>query len=225
MNTSQPSALAPASATPPAPVPAPAYRFLPFGRVSGSTLLWSVLTGMALVVPLLCLIHLLPLSTARTAGSLANSARLAQMPAGLLALQAVVLFPLLEECFYRGLILQLLRRYLPLWIALMPPTLLFGFTHLGTSPQNAVFALLLGFYFGWLSVAGRSLLPSIFCHAGVNLLVRFGLYRLPGWGEPAADGSFFPPLVIGLLVFSLAILAVGVRQLRREFRRVAAVTA
>ncbi len=77
----------------------------------------------------------------------------------------------------------------------------------------------------WLSIAGRSLLPSILCHAGVNLLVVFGLSRLPGWGAPAADGTFFQPLVLGLLVLSLAILTIGVRQLRREFRRVAAVAA
>jgi len=187
--------------------------------VSGSTLLWSILTGMALVVPVSGLIQLLPLPMPNPASVAANAARIAHIPSWVLALKAVVLFPLLEECIYRGVILQLLRRYLPLWIALVPPTLIFGVTHLGFSPQNALFALLVGLYFAWLAIRGRSLLPSILCHAGINCFVVFLLPRLAGANDGGEPMSFLQPVPLALLLVSVTVLAIGVRQLRGEFGR------
>lgn len=178
-----------------------------------------MLTGLALVVPLLALIQLLPLPVADATRVAANTALRAQLPGWLLALKALVLFPLVEECVYRGIILQLLRRYLPLGIALVPPTLLFGLTHLGFSPQNALFALLVGLYFVWLAVGSRSLLTSILCHSGINFLAVFGLRWLPGSIAPGGSGGFFQPAVIALLALSLVVLAIGVRRLRGEFAR------
>lgn len=178
---------------------------------------------MALVVPLLGLIQLLPLPAASAASVAAKAARLAHPPAiWLLALKSLVLYPLVEECVYRGIILQLLRRYLPLWIALVPPTLIFGLSHWGSSPQNAAFALLVGLYLAWLAVRHRSLLPAMVGHAGINLFVVFILPRLQ---EPAAVGNFSRPMTLGLFALSLVVVGLGVRSLRGESGRSAPLAA
>ena len=179
---------------------------------------WSVLTGMALVVPVCCVIQLLPLPTVSPQAAAAAAERFAHVPLWALALKAVIVFPVLEECVYRGVILQLLRRYLPLWAALVPPTLIFGLTHWGFSPQNAVFALLVGLYFAWLMIGSRSLFPSILCHAAINLFVVFVMRLVFGVGPGTNPRLFLEPVPLLLLACSLVVLTIGIRRLRGEFR-------
>lgn len=85
-----------------------------------------------------------------------------------LFLQAVVIFPLWEETFYRGMILQLLRRYVPTWFAVLITTLFFGATHLGQGWTTALNATLLGGIFAWLTMRTNSVIPSMLCHAAFN---------------------------------------------------------
>lgn len=204
--------------------PRPAYSYLPFQRVSFPTAAWAVALGMALVLPVTYAIHyLLPLPAASTFQLTTNAKLLAATPLWLLALKSLFIYPFLEECFYRGVILQLLRRYLPLWAALLPPTLLFGVTHLGSSPSNAVFAALVGLAFAWLAVRSRSLVPAILCHSAINLFVVFLLplaVRLLGTRETAPDLTH--PLALTLLVVSIAVMLAGVRKLSAGFPRPAA---
>jgi membrane protease YdiL (CAAX protease family) len=197
----------------------PTLPYLPFKRVSLTTAGWAVGIGMALVLPASYAIHyLLPLPAASAIQVATKAKLLAATPLWLLALKSLLLYPVLEECFYRGVILQMLRRYLPLWAALLPPTLLFGVTHLGSSPTNAVFAAIAGLCFAWFAIRSGSLLTAILCHSAVNLFVVFLLpfaVSLLGAREAgAAPLTLAHPLPLALLAVSVPVLVAGTRKLR-----------
>lgn len=97
---------------------------------------------------------------------------------GLAVVGAVVLLaPIGEELFFRGLLFQGLRRSLPLWPAIVLSGLAFGLSHL----EVLAFVLLfpVGMYFAWLFHRRGSLLVPVAAHATFNLagvaLLRSGL--------------------------------------------------
>lgn len=201
----------------------PALPYLPFRRVSLPTAGWAVALGMALALPASYAIHhLLPLPGASAIQVATKAKLLAATPMWLLALKSLLIYPVLEECIYRGVILQMLRRYLPLWAALLPPTVLFGVTHLGSSPSNAVFAALAGLGFAWLAVRSGSLLTAILCHTAVNLfvvfLLPFAVSLLGPRDAAAAPITLTHPLLLTLLGVSLVVLVAGTRKLHAGFR-------
>jgi len=200
--------------------PVPTLPYLPFRRISLRTAAWAVATGMALVLPASYLIHFLPLPAATVVQAETTHKLMTTSPLWLIGLKSLLVYPLLEECIYRGIMLQMLRRSLPLWAALLPPTLLFGVTHLGYSPQNAVFAGIAGLYLAWLSIRSGSLLTSIACHSAINLFVVFLLPLVASRLAITADPRmlFSAPLLC-LFVVSLAVLTMGIRRLRNTFGR------
>lgn len=205
----------------------PALPYLPFRRVSLPTAGWAIALGMALALPASYAIHyLLPLPGASAIQVATKTKLLAATPMWLLALKSLLIYPVLEECIYRGVILQMLRRYLPLWAALLPPTLLFGVTHLGSSPSNAVFAALAGLGFAWLAVRSGSLLTAILCHSAVNLfvvfLLPFAVSLLGPRDTSSAPITLAHPLLLALLGVSLVVLVTGTRKLHAGFRHPAA---
>lgn len=178
-----------------------------------------MLTGVAVALPVIYLTHLLPLPQPDGRAAAAAARRIAEVQPWKLILPALIAYPLLEECFYRGLILQLLRRYAPLWLAVLIPALLFGVTHLGFSLQNAIFAVVVGIYFSWLTIGSRSLFPAILCHAAVNASVVFVLRPVLGGSGDANLMAFARPLPLVLLGGSLALFTIGAKTLAVEFRR------
>jgi membrane protease YdiL (CAAX protease family) len=135
---------------------------------------------------------------------------------GMTAVRALLIYPLLEELFYRGLVMQLLRRYLPTWVAVGFPTLFFAVTHMGSGLPNVVFAFAVGLFFSWLVIKTGSLYSSILCHAAINLTALFVLNPMldaHGYTRPE-DFYRMPPLL--MLVGSLALLKWGVQILERE---------
>ena len=195
--------------------------YLPHAAVSPRAAVWSLLTGMALALPLVYLMRLLPLPASDAQMLHTSAARIADWVPHpwRLAFRAVLLFPVLEECVYRGLILQMLRRYLPLWLAVLVPTVIFAATHLGFSWDNAVQALILGVIFAGLALRSRSLFPAILCHAGVNLASLFVLrpvFLAAGLDTPDAATR---PLALFWLAGSLVVAVAGVRILAAEFGR------
>ena len=84
-------------------------------------------------------------------------------------LEIVVTAPILEELFFRGIILEgFLKNYSPkkaiIWSAVI-----FGLAHL--NPWQAIGATLIGILIGWIYWRTKSLLPGIFIHFTNNLLV------------------------------------------------------
>jgi membrane protease YdiL (CAAX protease family) len=103
-------------------------------------------------------------------------------PASIAAL--VLVAPVVEELFYRGIILRgLLRRY-SRRNALLLSSLIFGAAHLNL--YQFVGAGLAGLLLGWLYIRFRSTLPGMFFHAIYN--AAFLLTAV--WGN-VDDTSFF----------------------------------
>jgi membrane protease YdiL (CAAX protease family) len=150
------------------------YRFLPHANISFRVALWAVITGMAVALPAAYLALLMPVPLPDP-DALAERTRhvVAMSPWGWL-LNAVIVSPLLEEVIFRGILLQLFRRYLPLWFAVLIATSLFAFGHIGISLQNVFAAFLIGLFLTWLFVRSDSLYPGILAHAGANLFWSFG---------------------------------------------------
>jgi membrane protease YdiL (CAAX protease family) len=158
-----------------------AAPFLPKARISVRIGLWSVLLGIGLISPLAQAIgwlHL-PLLANRIAPAQQRWMSYALHP-GMLFLRAVIIYPIIEELVYRGLMLPLLRRYAPLWLAIGGSAGLFGITHLAQGVGSALNAFVLGVAFSWLVVRTGSLFASMMCHAAVNFSWLFLI--TPGFG-------------------------------------------
>lgn len=150
------------------PTPRAAAPFIPHRRISGRTALWSVLLGVGLVAPTLIIAGLMPLPA--TPADASRPARFLEfmLHPGILLLKAVVLAPLWEEVFYRGVILQLARRYLSPGKALALSAVIFAVPHAGMGFGTAALALLIGVALAWIVVRTGSLYASALCHAAVN---------------------------------------------------------
>jgi membrane protease YdiL (CAAX protease family) len=152
-----------------------AVTFVPLTRISVRILLiWSILIGVGLVCPLTIGLGFLDLHYDAKLAEFAQQRWIGYaLHPGALFLKAVLIVPVLEEVFYRGIVLQLLRRYCPLWLAVFVSSAFFGVTHLGSSATNAAFAFVTGGVLAWLVVRTRSLFASIVCHASINFAWLF----------------------------------------------------
>lgn len=91
----------------------------------------------------------------------------------LLVLVVVIGAPLVEELFYRGLLLRSLQKLLPVWVAIVVSGLAFGASHfqLLGFPALAVFGMLLALL-AWRT--GR-LGIAVFTHVGFNAVTVWAL--------------------------------------------------
>lgn len=129
---------------------------------------WLPLLGMTLVTPLMLLSTQFPLADhSRNAFASVAVAPVVGF------IKHVVLGPLLEEIIYRGLLLQLARRYMPTWWAIGLSAALFGATHFLGGPALVVSAVLMAVLFGWIAVRARSLYASFLCHSAFNFSAGF----------------------------------------------------
>jgi uncharacterized protein len=98
---------------------------------------------------------------------------------GFIALSIVVVVgaPIVEELFFRGLVLRSLqRRFGDTW-AVLGSAVLFGLAHFEYLQLPALVSL--GVILGAMAVSSKRLGPSIFAHAGFNLvtMIALGLSR------------------------------------------------
>jgi membrane protease YdiL (CAAX protease family) len=199
------------------PAPQPS-SYLPHAPISGRTAVWSLLTGVALALPVASALKLLPIPAPDAEMLRVNATRMAPLyvQPWWIALHALVIAPLWEEGVYRGLMFQMLRRYLPTWLAVGIPTFIFAGTHFTFSYHNAILAAIVGLVFNWLALCTRSLFPAMLCHAGVNLAALFILgpvFEAAGLNTP---DTWHQPLPWLMLASSLALLVAGIRALREE---------
>jgi hypothetical protein len=206
--------------------PRPVVPFAPFARVTGRTAIWAVLLGIGLVTPVSVFSGLLSLPEIGSGVAAAQQRWLAYVlnPVAV-ALKALLVAPILEELFYRGLVLQLLRRYCPLWVAVLISSAFFGITHIGHGWANVVGAFALGGVFAWLVVRTRSLLSSMLCHAVVNFTWLFLV--VPAFGlldrivhldvsKPVADVNALTLFPAWWLVVSIVLAGAAFRMLRKD---------
>lgn len=92
-----------------------------------------------------------------------------------LAVLLVVGAPLVEEIFYRGMLLRSLRRYLPVWPTIILNGIVFGAVHFEpiTLPGLAVFGAVLA----WLTIRADRLGPAIVAHAAFNAATVVALWN------------------------------------------------
>ena len=120
----------------------------------------------------------------------------------------VLLAPVGEELFFRGLVLHgYLTRY-SRTIAVVASSVLFALFHLNL-PQ-AVFALPIGLACGWLFLHTRSLIPCIVCHVLANFSATFLLTPLAvrmGYSDDMETGVGMTP--VSMLGLAMVMLVMG----------------
>lgn len=92
--------------------------------------------------------------------------------------------PVVEELFYRGLLLRALQRRWGAGVAMVGSTVVFAVSHLQGIELPAL--LLFGAVAAWLAVRTGRLGPSILCHVGFNAWTVVELLVL----HPAVHGRF-----------------------------------
>lgn len=146
---------------------------LPAGRLAG-----CLLAGASLVWLEICLSEWLDFMPDWSEASLT---RLQTGWLGLLSL--VVLGPVIEEVFYRGIVTRLLlRKYRP-WTAIAVSGLIFGVIHL--NPAQLIPAFTSGMFYAWLYWRTRSLWPGILLHVLNNGFAAFLMRACPEMEEDA----------------------------------------
>lgn len=177
--------------------------------------------GIAITFPTLWLISRIPWIAPGAEVARAQAQRMAGyfLNPGATAWRALLIYPVLEEMFFRGLMMPLLRRYFPGWLAVGVPTALFALTHFGGGWANVLFAAAMGLVFARLVIRTESLFPAIVCHVAVNvtglfvlapLLVAHGVLRL---------GDLQGGWLLVTLAASVGLALAAGRILRSETRR------
>lgn len=121
----------------------------------------------------------------------------------------VVLAPVAEELFFRGITLKLCENHFPTVVAIIVQAVWFGFMHTlgsfsaGTLVQ-AGYAFLLGLLFGFIAAKAHSVWPSIFLHIAVNGSAELMSMIESRMEKPEIMGYLMIPA--GLICIALSIL-------------------
>ena len=110
----------------------------------------------------------------------------ADLTAGLLvafAVAALVLAPLVEELYFRGLLMRSLESVAPVWLAVAIQAVLFGFAHTSANLGTADLVIVgstaaAGAVFGLVARRYRRLGPAVAAHAWFNLVAFIALVVL-----------------------------------------------
>ena len=136
----------------------------------------------------------------------------------MLFLPVVVVAPVAEELFFRGLVLRGYARRYGFPKAVWGSAVLFAVFHL--NPWQAVLALPLGLAFAWLVLRTGSLVPAILGHAMVNFSRNFLLAPLGvALGYPAGQLEAMEHLPLSMLGVGAAAVVAGGWLLWRQVSR------
>jgi membrane protease YdiL (CAAX protease family) len=191
------------------------YPILPHQPISFRTTYWLIFVGFASVVWASLSSHLGRNLEAREAMDPTNWHLWIDQRFTLKALLFRQGNWVLEELIFRGMLLQLLRRYCPLWLSLLLSAALFALIHLSKGPSTMTVAFVMSYYFAWLMMRTNSIYASIVAHWAIDfgtLYVAFPL--LAATGRINSSGFSFPAWA---WVLSAAVIIAGLGVLRREF--------
>jgi len=90
----------------------------------------------------------------------------------LAAIAAVVMAPLAEELFFRGMVQSMLRNYLPAWPTVIIASSFFAILHI-SSPQDVIPLLALGLVLGYNYERTGRLVAPILIHAMFNAVMIY----------------------------------------------------
>ena len=131
---------------------------------------------------------------------------------------AVIMAPIVEEVFFRGIIVRGFAANYSKLSAIVISALLFGIVHF--NPWQGFGAFLGGLILAWIYIETESIIPCIYAHAFYNgfisILLRFTDLDIPGFSSALPSGQFLQPLWFDLL--GLGLIVVGVFGLVIVFR-------
>jgi membrane protease YdiL (CAAX protease family) len=155
-----------------------ALRALGFRRFNwGVAALWVVIAGiLGYAASALYDVVKGPLGLQTNTDALAEQIKIAPLTTLGLLLAGALVAPVCEEVFFRGFLLPGIARSMPIWVAVVVSSLLFGVAHvdLGSFVPLVVIGLLLGVV-RWKT---RSLWPSVFLHTLNNVAALLALLPL-----------------------------------------------
>jgi len=137
-------------------------------------------------------------------------------------LTSLIVSPIVEELFFRGLLLSSFKRRYDNTKAILFSSLLFGMSHLkmdATFVSAFVDAFLSGCLFGWIFVTTQNIRASIFAHFFWNILVYLFPFTMFHSAFKIESLSTFVLFGIGIVVFSMLIGFIGIK-LYRDLRRI-----
>lgn len=109
----------------------------------------------------------------------------------------VLIVPILEEVFFRGVILTLLLKQLSVTRAILITSIFFGILHLGTSWNSCFTAIIFSITVSYLYISTESVLPCIALHIFNNGLVYILDYiDREYYAIPPSTGWYFIPVLI-----------------------------
>lgn len=123
-------------------------------------------------------------------------------------LAAVIVAPLTEEFFFRGLLLRGLINNYSVRYSIIVSALLFGAMHLNI--WQMIPAILIGLYFGWIYLLSGNIWIVLILHAIQNIssyLLEMNEIFIPGLIYPIADGVQFQSIWLDL--FGTALFMMG----------------
>jgi membrane protease YdiL (CAAX protease family) len=85
-------------------------------------------------------------------------------------LSVCILFPMLEEIMFRGILFNALRKYCNVNVAIVLQALIFALYHIASTPILFLNALSTGLIIGIIYLYSNSIIASILCHISTNLL-------------------------------------------------------
>lgn len=129
-------------------------------------------------------------------------------------LSIVIAAPILEEIFFRGIILEGFLRNYPPQKAIIWSSIIFGLVHL--DPWQGASAAIAGMIIGWIYWKTNSLVPGIIIHFSNNLLafVAMSLYN----NDLNFSNENVMEYWISILI-SLIIVVIGYNILNKKFKR------
>lgn len=171
-------------------------------KVTGSFILKAVLAtfffhqvGMILEYGVAIVLSVLGLDTPSLNYELDNTIQTTLMN----LFSSVILAPIAEELFFRGVVLKSLSKVSQRFAIIMS-AVFFGLMH--GNPYQAVMATLVGLALGYITVRSNSLIPSIICHMAMNTMASIS--DIAGYfNDGLAEGVYY---VTSFVEFSVGVI-------------------
>ena len=187
--------------------PGKILRFRRATRKAGSLILWISLTAALLALLLNCSV-----SAVLGQGYYQNDNLFTDRAAETFwqrLLLTLVIAPILEELFFRGVLFSSIEREGGVWPALLLSSVAFALLH--GSPYQLAGALAAGMIYGYLTYTLNSVLPAIFAHIinnGFSLLLQRS-------ADAYSTMGLWPYLLLVLSFFCFLFLALAMRALEK----------
>jgi len=165
-------------------------------------------TGLGLSLAILSLITWIPVPPPESAMQLSEQLRATNQFS--LAIAMLLVGPVAEEMFFRGLVFRAWHQRYGFAIALVGSASLFAILHLLS--WQVLVALPLGLLLGWIVLKTGSVMPAILGHFGANIAPRLmdPILAIAGYSDSQIEAMVRAPIWITCLGFILLVAGIAV---------------